>query len=102
MLSTCPVEVPAIAVFDMLTSVPLVSDDVVKLIAVCVESVPHSHVWAKLLLSMVLIASAEVRAESALLAPPVQPVQPPVMVTLLSVVVPLIAALPLISTLPLK
>src|ERR1700744_4286301 len=62
--NTVPALPSGAPVFVRFSSVPVVMEDVASVNAVCVESVPHFHVWAKLVLSMVLTAVAEVIDES--------------------------------------
>src|ERR1700742_1158746 len=73
MLSTLPVAPAAELV--RFSNVPVVIDDVTSVIAVCVLSEPHCHVWAKFVLLIVLTAVADVRAESERTAVPEQPTQ---------------------------
>lgn len=68
--------------------------------AVSVDRVPHFQVCAKFVLSMVFVVVAEVSEESEMNAPLPQPVQVPVTIMLPTVVVPDIAALPAMFTLP--
>src|ERR1700738_4719498 len=64
MLSTIPVDVAEAAVFCRLRRTPPVIDEVVRVRAVPVESVPHSHTCAFAPLSMVLPPVAPVMPES--------------------------------------
>ena len=72
---------------------PVVIEDVVNVSAVSLESVPHAQVCAQLALSMLLVVVAEVIEERAAL-PLSQPIQVPVTVMLLTVVVPARFVLP--------
>ena len=62
-------------VFVSASKVPLVMDEVLSVSAVCVDSVPHVQVCAMLVLSMLFVVVAEVRAESALEPAAQQPMQ---------------------------
>ena len=99
-LRAAPVE--AVDVSESTSKLPLVIEVVESVSAFCVVSEFQFQICAQLALLMEFVAVAAVRPESERLAVPLQPTQEPVIVTLFSVVVPLIAALPAMLTLPLK
>src|SRR5690242_16513541 len=93
MLRTVPALLP-VAELVRFSNVPVVIDEVTSEKAVCVLSDPHCQAWAKFVLLIVFVASAEVMADRDVSAPATHPLQVPVMVMLLTVVVPANDVLP--------